>query len=123
MLVLNSAADPDPYVFGPPGSGSFYNQAKKVRKTLIPTVLGLFFDILSLKNDVNVPSKSTKQKKCFKKLVFVGFLMTTLAGSASGSGSISLRHGSADPDPDTHQMDPQHWFSSSYRIAKRKYGG
>jgi hypothetical protein len=40
---------PDPHVFGPPGSGSisqryrsgsgfFYNQAKIVRKTLIPTV-------------------------------------------------------------------------------------
>jgi hypothetical protein len=27
------------------------------------------------------------------------------------SGSISQRHGSADPDPDPHQnvMDPQHW--------------
>jgi hypothetical protein len=27
-----------------------------------------------------------------------------------GSGSISQRHGSADPDPDSHQnvMDPQH---------------
>ncbi len=39
-----SVADPDPdpsdpYVFGPPGSGSFYNQAKIVRKTLIPTAL------------------------------------------------------------------------------------
>jgi hypothetical protein len=34
--------DPDPYVFGPPGSrygnGSFYHQAKKVRKTFISTV-------------------------------------------------------------------------------------
>jgi hypothetical protein len=39
---------PDPYVFGPFGSGSisqmygsesFYHQAKKVRKNLIPTVL------------------------------------------------------------------------------------
>ncbi len=45
---------PDPHVFGPPGSGSisqrygsgsgsgsgsFYHQAKKVRKTLIPTAL------------------------------------------------------------------------------------
>ncbi len=40
----------DPYVFGPPGSesisqrfesksGSFYHQAKIIRKTLIPTVL------------------------------------------------------------------------------------
>jgi hypothetical protein len=40
--------DPDPYVFGPPesgstsqsyGSGSFYHHAKIVRKTLIPTIL------------------------------------------------------------------------------------
>jgi hypothetical protein len=30
---------PDPHVFGPPGSGSFYHQAKIVRKNLIPTVL------------------------------------------------------------------------------------
>jgi hypothetical protein len=44
------------------------------------------FDFLSLKNDVNIPSES-------------------------GSGSISQRHGSADPDLDPHQnvMDPQHW--------------
>jgi hypothetical protein len=34
-------ADPDPHVFGPPGSGtgSFCHQAKIVRKTLIPTAL------------------------------------------------------------------------------------
>jgi hypothetical protein len=38
---------PDPYVFGPPGSGSFYHQAKRVRKTLIPAVFLL--DYLSLK--------------------------------------------------------------------------
>jgi hypothetical protein len=32
------------------------------------------------------------------------------AGSEFASGSISQRHGSADPDPDPHQnvMDPQH---------------
>ncbi len=51
---ITSVADPDPYVFGSPGSGSistwygsvsgfgsgsFYHQAKIVRKTLIPTVL------------------------------------------------------------------------------------
>jgi hypothetical protein len=31
--------------------------------------------------------------------------------SGSGSGSISQRHGSADPDLDPHQnvMGPQHW--------------
>ncbi len=69
---------PDAYVFGPPGSGSasqrygsgsgsrsFYHQAKIVRKTLIPTVLWLLFYFLSLKNYVNVPSKSNKQKKLY----------------------------------------------------------
>jgi hypothetical protein len=74
IALRNSVADPDPYVFGPPGSGSgsisqrhgsgsgsFYHQAKKVvRKTLIPTVLLLLFDF-SLKNYVNVPSKSNIQ--------------------------------------------------------------
>jgi hypothetical protein len=39
--VFDSVGDPDPYVFGPPGSGSgsFYHQAKIVKKTLISTVL------------------------------------------------------------------------------------
>ncbi len=79
-MVPTSVADPDPnpdpsdpYVFGPPGSwsgsisqrygsesGSFYHQAKVVRKILIPTALWLLFDFLSLKNDVNVPSKTNK---------------------------------------------------------------
>ncbi len=40
--------------------------------------------------------------------------MTKIVGFRSGSesGSISQRHGSADPDPDAHQnvMDPQHWY-------------
>jgi hypothetical protein len=45
------------------GSGSrpFYYQATIARKTLIP-VLRLFYDILFLKNYVNVPSKRNKQK-------------------------------------------------------------
>ncbi len=60
--LVNSVADlnpQDPYVFGPQGSGSgtcsgsFYNQAKIVRKPLIPTVLWLLYDFLSLKNDIN----------------------------------------------------------------------
>jgi hypothetical protein len=78
-LLKSSVADPDPsdpYFFGPSGSGSvsqrygarygsgsFYHQAKIVRKTLIPTVLFLIFHFLSLKNDVNVTSQSNKQKK------------------------------------------------------------
>ncbi len=69
---------PDLYAFGPPrsgsvsqrygsGSGSFYHQAKIVWKTLIPTVLWLLYDFLSLKNDVNAPFKSNKQKNYEKK--------------------------------------------------------
>ena len=69
---------PDPHVFGPPGSGSwsisqrygsgsFYHQAKILRKTLISTVLWLLYDFLSLKNDVNVPSKKGKKPKTQKK--------------------------------------------------------
>jgi hypothetical protein len=49
------------------GFGSFYQQAKIVRKTMIPTALWLYLDFLSLKNDVNVPSKSNKQKNVLKK--------------------------------------------------------
>jgi hypothetical protein len=69
---------PDPHVSGPPGSesisqrygsGSFNHQAKKGTKTLIPTVLWLHLNFLSLKNDVKVPSKSNEQKN-FKKYCF-----------------------------------------------------
>jgi hypothetical protein len=35
--------------------------------------------------------------------------MTKIAGSGSESGSISQRHGSADPDPHQNVMDPQHY--------------
>ncbi len=68
--LVNSVAGPnpdpsDPYVFGPSGSGSgsFYHQAKVVRKTCIPTVLLLLFDFLS--------SKSNMQKNLFKKISFL----------------------------------------------------
>jgi hypothetical protein len=42
--------------------------------------------------------------------------MTKIAGT--GSGSISQRHGSADPDPDPPQnvMDPQHWGTDNFNI-------
>jgi hypothetical protein len=49
-------------------------------------------------------------RKTFFKYVFVGILKVN--DKRAGSGSISQRHGSADPDPDPHQnvMDPQHWL-------------
>ncbi len=34
--------------------------------------------------------------------------MTKIAGSGVGSGSVSQRYGSADPDQNV--TDPQHWF-------------
>jgi hypothetical protein len=64
---------PDPYVFGPPGSGSIcqrygsgsgsFTSWKISKKNLDSYNFVTLFDFLSLKNDVNVPSKSNKQKK------------------------------------------------------------
>ncbi len=127
-IPIISVADPNPdppnpHVFGPPGSGStsqgygsgsgscsgsgsgsFYHHAKIVRKTLLPTILGLLLTFyISLKKDVNVASKSSFLLASWR-------WMTKIAGS--GSGSISQRHGSADPGPDLDSpqnvMDPQH---------------
>jgi hypothetical protein len=49
--------NPDPYVFEPPrsGSGSFQQQAIKVRKTIIFLYFLLLFDFLSLKTGLIVP--------------------------------------------------------------------
>ncbi len=81
--MIVSVPDPNPHVFGPPGSGSisqkygtgsgsgsgsFYQQAKLGRKTWIPTVTS--FGLFIFKNHVNVLSKSNKQKNFFFKLVF-----------------------------------------------------
>ncbi len=69
------------------GSGSFYHSSKIVRQTLIPTVLWLLYDFLYLKNDINVPSKSNKQKKLNYFLLKSWRSLTKIAGS----GSISFR--------------------------------
>jgi hypothetical protein len=73
FYIIYSArvVDLDPYVFGPPGSGSIMfvqirilPSSSKSSKTLISTaLLLLFYDFLSSKKDVNVPSKSNKKKK------------------------------------------------------------
>ncbi len=67
--------DPDPYVFGNPesGSGSFH-QVKTVRKILISAVLGLLYDLFSLKNNINVPSKSNQQERRQKIIFFYWYL-------------------------------------------------
>jgi hypothetical protein len=53
------------------GSGSFYHQAKKIRKTLIPTALWLLFDFFIFENDVRVPSRRNNQKNLLKNYFFV----------------------------------------------------
>jgi hypothetical protein len=69
----------------------FPSTSKKERKTLIPTILRLLFNFLSMKTDVNVYSKSNKKKKTSEKTYFLLALCRPLmrnAGSESGSGSV-----------------------------------
>jgi hypothetical protein len=76
---------------------------------VIFTVLGLLFlcDILSLKNDVNVPSKRKKQKKFFWHL----------EGGKNEHDPEPDPHpdpfvkGTDPKDPDLYQnvTDPEHW--------------
>jgi hypothetical protein len=89
LLVKGMDLDPDP---------NPNQQAKIVRKTLIPPVLWLLLDFLTLKNYV-------------KKI----------AGSGSEFGSISQRHRSADPDPDPRKnvMDPENWYLQYKQDVKR----
>jgi hypothetical protein len=61
--------DPDPLVRGmDPDPDPFIMQ--NIKKNLDSYYFVTLFDFLSLKNDVNVASKSNKQKNCIKKLVF-----------------------------------------------------
>ncbi len=93
---------PDLHVFGPPGStnqrygsgsgpGSFYHQAKIVRKTYcFVTSFGLFIFYLE-----NVPSKCNKQKSFFEKVLYL----------------LTYWRSKTDPDPQPNVMDPEHWLS------------
>ncbi len=45
--------------------------------------------------------------------------LTKIAGSASASGSISQRYGSADPDPYQNFMGPQHWVGPKIKYGAR----
>jgi hypothetical protein len=83
------------------GSGSFHQQAKKVRKILISTV----FLTLSLKNDVNVPSKSNKQKNVD---IFFYFLLASCQPLTKKAGSGCQCYGSPDPEPYQNVTDPEH---------------
>ncbi len=93
------------------GSGSFHQQGKKVRKTLIFTNLWILFDFSSLKNKVNVPSKSNKKITLIKNLFLLASCQPLTKKAGSGTGSVSQWYGSADLDPNLYQnvTDPQHY--------------
>jgi hypothetical protein len=61
-----------------------------------------------MKTDVNVPSKSNKQKFFEKNLVFVGILKATDDKCRIRISTVSLWYGSADPDPYQNVKDPRH---------------
>jgi hypothetical protein len=60
--------DPDPLVRGmdPLRIWILLSSCKNSKKNLDYFFFVTLFDFLSLKNDVNVPSKSNKQKNCVK---------------------------------------------------------
>jgi hypothetical protein len=66
--------------------------------------------------------KVISRKTFTKNLFFVCVWKVVTKMEGSGSGSISQRHGSADPDQHQNVMDPQH-CSLPYRIEiTKKYG-
>ncbi len=123
--LSSSVADSDPHVFGPPGSGSestsqrylwirlriLLSLSKNSKKNLdfycFVTSVWLFIFEKWCKS--RVPLKSNMQKN-----VFLISFCWHLEGQwwKQKSGSISQKHGSADPDSDPCQnvMDPQHCF-------------
>ncbi len=106
------------------GSRSLLSLSRKSQKSLDSYWFVTSFWLLSLKILYMYLQKITSKKTFFKKICFLlasWRLMTKIAGSGFASGSISQRHGSADPDPDPdpHQnvTDPQHCFKDSNFIS------
>jgi hypothetical protein len=92
------------FILNGPGSGSFHQQAKKSKKKL-RFLLICVFTSLSMKTDVNVPSKSNEQNN-LKTKFFVAICQPMR--KKAGSGSVSEWYGSEDPDPYQNVTDPQH---------------
>ncbi len=82
-----SVPDPDPSINKP-----------KDQKILISTLQWFIRDFLSLKNDVNVPSKRNKHLNLVKKKYFLLASWRSLTKKAgSGSGSVNQMYGCAVP--------------------------
>jgi hypothetical protein len=63
--------DPDPLLRGMDSDPDPSSSCKNSKKNLHSFYFVTLFDFLCLKNDVNVPLKSKKQKKLCQKLVFL----------------------------------------------------
>jgi hypothetical protein len=83
---LSSAVDPDPYVFGSPGSRYLIIERTRIHQSSSKNSTKnldfycfflLLYVFLSLKKEVNVPSKSNPQKNIGEKLFFVCILKVT----------------------------------------------
>jgi hypothetical protein len=74
------------------------SSCKIIKKNLDSCYFVTLFDFLSLKNYVNIASKSISRKNCVKKLVFVGILKVNDENSR-----IRMQ----DPDPLVRGMDPR----------------
>jgi hypothetical protein len=74
---------------------------------------GSFLQCSAVKNNVNVPvpSNCKKKKNLDRKNIFL-FASWRTRRAWSGSGSVSQRYGSEDPDPYQYinVTDPEHWF-------------
>jgi hypothetical protein len=70
LWVIFALLDPDPDPQFECGSMRIRIRIRNPEKNLDSYYFVALFDFLSLKNDVNVPSKSNKQKKLCQKLVF-----------------------------------------------------
>jgi hypothetical protein len=86
---------PESSVFGPPGSQSFHQQARIV-KNLDLYCLVTFYDFIC-ENDVNLPSKSNKQKTS-KNNKFLWHPEGNCVKSRIRSRIASQRYGSKDPE-------------------------
>jgi hypothetical protein len=75
-----------------------------------------FYAFSSLKNDVNVHSKTNKQKNLYFLLVS-SRPMTKIAGSGAGSGSVSHRYGSAPKCHGSATLKPTFRLIRSVRAA------
>jgi hypothetical protein len=76
--------------------------SKNSKKNLYFYCSVTLYDFLSLKNDINVPSKSNKQKKLGQKYLLLVSWRTLMKRAGSGAGSVPKCHGSGTLLVDVH---------------------